>query len=1678
MALGETLNLGNLLVFLEMRDHISSQLVNVQRRLLLFSHSLQATARVATVALTVPITAAVVGAVYAAAQFESAFAGVAKTVEGVSDRFGVLTPIGKKFRQEILDLAKAIPVTQGELAKIAETLGQMNVPIDRLKAYTEAVARMAASFANVSAEKAAFAMSRFLEKFKDKSMEGPDRFASMITELGNTLATNEGPIIDILERISRWASTVGVSMQDTAAIAGTLVSTGVRVEAGGSAINRVLQTMHKVAQEGGADLRKFADISNMSAQEFQRAWEDDPGEVFLRFVSGIADAGKSAGTVLEGIGIRNIRQKDAIIALARSYDNLVAAYANADKAYESADAHIIESDKRFGTLINVVKLLWNHIRDLGISLGTSLLPALKSFTEFITRVTPVLDSFVQFFVSLPVVVQTAAYTMALLVAAIGPLLFIASSLIAAISPFVFTEKGKSLLIMSGLVKTAKSGIGALTVAQKEHAKTLGLSAVRYREYLAETQRAARGGAVVAKTVVQSNKAVSDSLDALFAAWLLYPSKSKAFWAKMLAPFRALDKILLGSSAALTRWAASIIGSGGIFSAMAKLGAQAVIVAGMIMGLHKAAKAMLDLRDRASTVEGPDGTQLGGYRTERMLAEARKLADQQKRLTDFSAKLFEKGHASPAEIRALELFQQQIRDTQAVIENLGQSISDYRTKGGLVTDEDVDNAGELADKLQSVWDIVEELGQREPEDRLTDIAQNIRDLLGLDLRRGLVDFVEAFREITDAGKMTEEVMRRVKEGVQEFVSIAQNIPQDLFAALIPPTTISYAGLQTSPTGMGDRPSWLDGPLPSSEGHAPGIGSLQNWSPRIPESYGEAVANAMKKAREAAELTSKVVDSALNIIVKGFLNGAEAAAVLKATFVQTMKGLAKTALVGVKGVNGALATGFAAIQIQFTKLTTWIAANPILAGVLAAIGVVAAIVNHVKGAADAAREALKRTEEALASFISSSETAADVMDNLFGREQNRYTRIGILTEAEADVVDLFKEAGKSIEDAYDWIVKFREAADSGDREAMDILLQQLEDIRDTTKDATEEAKKLKKALEDAGSGVGDSIKNYRIATGQLIDDIRQLEYVGKSAAGEMGIKWDYFSETAQAAIREFVTAAGHDFEAMTADGVLSADEIADIWDSMSEDMQNKFALMLQELGIDLDEFFNKLTGHIQAVEQAIQRLADINTRLRSIGQEIALWHLADKEKNIRGQYEPQLKALDDIIGAEKTRFETILSGLDEEEKRLKELYKGRLDSIDEQVTAAKELADRQLESLDRREAAIKRLGEVERNIHDDKIEALQNELTYVDKIEAAAKRLGVDIGKLGTGYQHARIGADISSLIDDIKLLQGAGTSLDDILGSQVGGEEGHWLAHRLGQLMDDALKTGLTVLPKSLEGLKDHITANEDLYGDWNIKWDRIQFKGMTIQEEILHNQQERLRKEEELKVAIELIIAERNRIEGDLAILLQSLNQRRSLIESEMNIRLQAISDRRSAIDSEMNALLASLGAQRMAIESAMNALLAPIFAQRAAIEEERRRASLDSLHNEISRLEVERNILHALINLLNEIEKKEVASRSLWEALTDIDDKVRRKIAEIVAKNDPKGPSRPGESSPNPRPDPWPQPPPRVPDISGYSRARAEPNVIFRIPDRITITDLDDRRIAEIAAEHLPSILRQRGRT
>lgn len=367
-----------------------------------------------TMRVTAPIVAGGVALFKASMDYESAFAGVRKTVDMSEEGYA-------KLSKGIREMAKELPASASEIASVAEAAGQLGIENDSILEFTRTIIDLGES-TNLSLEQASSEFARFAN-IVGMSQDDFDRLGSSVVGLGNTMATTESEIMSMAMRLAAQGSQVGMTEAQIVALSATMSSLGIEAEAGGTAMTMVLKKIDAAVGKSGKDLNKFAKAAGVSSSEFAKAWNDDPIKALDLFVNGLADSsdeGKNLTSILSELGIKGIRESDTILRMAGASDLLSDAVNTSSKAWKENSALTDEAAQRYATTESQLKMLWNRVVDMAITLGDSLVPAAMDALEAAEPLIRKIEEGAQAFSEMDEEQQQTILKLIALAAAIGP----------------------------------------------------------------------------------------------------------------------------------------------------------------------------------------------------------------------------------------------------------------------------------------------------------------------------------------------------------------------------------------------------------------------------------------------------------------------------------------------------------------------------------------------------------------------------------------------------------------------------------------------------------------------------------------------------------------------------------------------------------------------------------------------------------------------------------------------------------------------------------------------------------------------------------------------------------------------------------------------------------------------------------------------------------------------------------------------------------------------------------------------------------------------------------------------------------------------------------------------------------------------------------------------------------
>jgi len=380
-----------------------------------------------TLGVTLPMAAMAGGTLKAAIDFESSFAGVRKTVDATEAEFEALS---KAFRQ----MSKEIPVSVNEINRIGEAAGQLGIRQENIVGFTRVMADLGAT-TNMASDQAATSLAR-LANVTGMSQDDFDRLGASIVELGNNLATTEAEIVEMGLRLAGAGSQIGLTEAQILGLAGALSSVGIQAQAGGTAISRIMIDMAQEVETAGEKLGTFAQVAGMSIDQFRQAFQVDAAGALVTFIEGLgrmSDAGENVFGVLDELELSEIRVRDALLRGAGASDLMRTSLELGSQAWEDNAALTEEASKRYETTGSQLKIMWNTLKDVAITLGTALIPALKGAVDAAAPFLNFLKNAAEGFSNLSSGMKTAVIGFGLFVAGIGPVIWAVGSLMKSIA---------------------------------------------------------------------------------------------------------------------------------------------------------------------------------------------------------------------------------------------------------------------------------------------------------------------------------------------------------------------------------------------------------------------------------------------------------------------------------------------------------------------------------------------------------------------------------------------------------------------------------------------------------------------------------------------------------------------------------------------------------------------------------------------------------------------------------------------------------------------------------------------------------------------------------------------------------------------------------------------------------------------------------------------------------------------------------------------------------------------------------------------------------------------------------------------------------------------------------------------------------------------------------------------
>jgi len=324
--------------------------------------------RGATVAVA-GLTAAMVGGVKAAADFETSMTELAKVTDPET-----AGSVAANIRQ----MSKDMPIAHEALMGIAADAGRLGVEgVDNILAFTETVAQISVA-TDIMAEEAGTDFARLL-KLLGEDIEQVDELGSAINELSNNMATSSSEIVDGMLRSSAALKGLNLGTDEVVALNAAMNEVSESSMRAGTALRTVAEKLKNPEK-----MKELANVLGITVEEFRNLRDEDPMTLFKELALAMNEGGTKAEELTGILG----ESASRLQALGTNWEGVEEAVRMANAEFENATSLQNEYNVASDTFSNRVQTLKNNFHDIMIDVGDALMPTLDEFVSWMRSNTP------------------------------------------------------------------------------------------------------------------------------------------------------------------------------------------------------------------------------------------------------------------------------------------------------------------------------------------------------------------------------------------------------------------------------------------------------------------------------------------------------------------------------------------------------------------------------------------------------------------------------------------------------------------------------------------------------------------------------------------------------------------------------------------------------------------------------------------------------------------------------------------------------------------------------------------------------------------------------------------------------------------------------------------------------------------------------------------------------------------------------------------------------------------------------------------------------------------------------------------------------------------------------------------------------------------------------------------
>lgn len=331
--------------------------------------------------------------------YQSAFSGLTGTLQDLIQAFGLVTgaltfgsiltdifTIIREFDRQLIAVGKTANISGEDLKEFgrsvvelggklngisitgllnsAEVAGQLGVSgTENILKFSSAIEKLKLTSDIISDEQVG-QFAKFIEVSQD-SFENADRLASVITKLGNEMATTEAEVLANSTEIQKGVSVYNASAQSILGLGAATSTLGNEAEVSASSIQKGFGVING-AIATGKNLEQVLKLTGLTQKELSKQFNADASGTFVKFVAGLKkakDEGENLQVILKSVELDEVRTFKTIGSLAANYEVLEKAMASAKQEYVdnvALNKEVAAASESIDSIISDLKDKWQE----------------------------------------------------------------------------------------------------------------------------------------------------------------------------------------------------------------------------------------------------------------------------------------------------------------------------------------------------------------------------------------------------------------------------------------------------------------------------------------------------------------------------------------------------------------------------------------------------------------------------------------------------------------------------------------------------------------------------------------------------------------------------------------------------------------------------------------------------------------------------------------------------------------------------------------------------------------------------------------------------------------------------------------------------------------------------------------------------------------------------------------------------------------------------------------------------------------------------------------------------------------------------------------------------------------------------------------------------------------------